>query len=151
MERAFGNKQANPTGASWWNAECETAKVMFRQAHRRDSINIHTVGALRLSAETVALRDKYRKVKNKAHLRHEMENADLIPSSFFHDPRLLGGDFKGKPDIYPISDTTRWTNYFKGLIGTPDTDPTNSIPPMPCSMGFMDLVRLNVRLNVPVV
>ena len=121
MERAFGNKEAKPTGASWWNAECETAKLMFRRAHRRDSINIHTVGALRLSAETVALRDKYRKVKNKARLRHEMENAELIASSFFHDPRLFWRDFKGKPDI---CDTTRWTNYFKGLIGTPDTDPT---------------------------
>ena len=128
MERAFGNKQANPTGASWWNAECETAKVMFRQAHRRDSINIHAVGALRLSAETLALHNTYRKVKNKARIRHEMENAELIASFFFHDPRLFWRDFKGKPDTCPISDTTRWTNYFKGLVGTPDTDPTNSIP-----------------------
>ena len=94
MERAFGNKQAKPTGASWWNAECETAKLMFRQAHRRDSINIHRVGvdALRLSAETVALRNTCRNVKKKARLRHEMENAELI-ASFFHDPRIFWRDF----------------------------------------------------------
>ena len=36
-------------------------------------------------------------------------------------------DFKGKPDICPISDTTRWTTYFKGLVGTPDADSTDSI------------------------
>ena len=60
------NMQAKPTGASWWNAECENAKIMFRQAHRRDSINIHAVGALHISAETLALRNTYRKVKNKS-------------------------------------------------------------------------------------
>ena len=78
------------------------------------------------SAEALALRNIYLKVKNKARIRHEMENAELIASSFFHDPRPFWRDFKGKPDICPISDTTRWTNYFKGLVGTPDTDPTNS-------------------------
>ena len=43
------------------------SKLRFRQAHRRDTVSIHAVGALRLSAETVALRKIYRKDKIKAH------------------------------------------------------------------------------------
>ena len=128
MKRAFGNKQVDTAKTSWWNAECETAKLKFRQAHRRDTVNINAVGALRLSAETVELRKIYRKVKNKARRCHDMKNAELLTSDFFHDPRLFWRDFKGKPDICPISDTNRWTTYFKGLVGTPDADSTDSIP-----------------------
>ena len=129
MKRAFGKKQADTAiKAGWWNAECETAKLKFRQAHRRDTFSIHTVGALRLSAETVALRKLYRKVKDKARLCHEMENAELMASNFFNDPRLFWKDFKGKPDLCPINDTTRWTTYFRGLVGTPDADSTDNIP-----------------------
>ena len=39
MKKAFGvtNNKACPTGASWWNADCENAKRRFRDAHRKDT------------------------------------------------------------------------------------------------------------------
>ena len=52
-----------------------------------------------------------------------MKNADSIASNFFHNPRLFWRDFKDTPEKCPISDTTRWTHYFKGLVGTPVSDP----------------------------
>ena len=54
MKRAFGisNNKTGPTGASWWNSDCENAKLKFREAHRKDTEGIQIAGALRLSAET---------------------------------------------------------------------------------------------------
>jgi len=88
MKRAFGNKQVDTAKTSWWNAECETAKLKFRQAHRRDTVNINAVGALRLSAETVELR---KIIKNKARRCHDMKNAELLTSDFFMTRDYFGG------------------------------------------------------------
>ena len=60
------NNKVCPTGASWWNADCENAKHRFRDAHRKDTKGMQAIGALRLSAETVALRRNYRKIKKKS-------------------------------------------------------------------------------------
>ena len=68
MKKTFGvtNNKVCPTGASWWNADCENAKHRFRDAHRKDTEGMQAIGALRLSAETVALRRNYRKIKKKS-------------------------------------------------------------------------------------
>ena len=117
MKRAFGNSnnKAGPTGASWWNSDCENAKLKFREAHRKDTEGIQIAGALRLSAETLVLRRKYRNVKKNAQRIYDMKNADSIASKFFHNPRLFWRDFKDTPEKCPISDTTRWTHYFNGF------------------------------------
>ena len=125
MKKAFGvtNNKVCPTGASWWNADCENAKRRFRDAHRKDTEGMQAIGALRLSAETVALRRNYRNIKKKAKGISDMKNAEAVASNFFLDPRRFWKEFKDAPEKCPISDVTKWTHYFKGLVGTPGSDP----------------------------
>ena len=83
QKKAFGvtNNKACPTGASWWNADCENAKYRFRDAHRKDTEGMQGIGALRLSAETVALRSFFLTLGVSGRSsRMPLRNAPLVTS-----------------------------------------------------------------------
>ena len=96
MKRAFGisNNKTGPTGASWWNSDCENAKLKFREAHRKDTEGIQIAGALRLSAETLVLRRKIAMLRKRPNVFMTLRMLTLLLAIFSTTPGFSGGTLR---------------------------------------------------------
>ena len=82
-----------------------------------------------------------------------MKNAEAVASNFFLDPRRFWKEFKDAPEKCPISDVTKWTHCFKGLVGTPGSDPdalNDDAGSINCLISSMEVSEIRIGYDLRV-
>ena len=110
--RSNQTSNSNP----WWNEECNKVRMAFKAAHKNDQEMI-IGGAFRLSPKTIALRRHYKFIINTSKLNFELDESEKLANMFFHELNKFWNLYRGKHDKCAVEDTSRWTRYFRDLVG----------------------------------